>query len=373
MADGTKVAHAYDAFGNRVQTGVTPSSGGAASITNMLVDTGAGPSQVVAETDAANTLIALYVRAGDELLAVMRPGGAGMWTTHYVHADGLGSVRVITDETGMVLDTRGYEAFGTKNVEAGNESLPYGFAAEALDATSHLAYHRARWMDSRVGRFAGMDKFGGVMEATQTLQKYAYVTNDPIDLTDPSGLLSPQSLVVGSLVHEQIGEDWRAGLQETTLNGRIDNVAIVKLISDTSTSRKDNWLLKFYFGVSTLARPDLIAEDEHAIYEIKSIDEFGQGQLKLGLYLDLLNALDPTSGWRAGLDNEYLPRWSISLQALTGLTYNISVSPPQSGVITYVWNQYQKVLQNVGVAVAVGLGVGFGASGGAFGGVGGLY
>jgi RHS repeat-associated protein len=119
----------------------------------------------------------------------MRPGGtAGTWTTHFVHTDGLGSVRAITDESGDVVDTRGYEAFGTKNVEAGSETLAYGFAGEAFDTTTHLAYHRARWMDSRVGRFTGMDPWIGNTQRPLTLQKYSYSEEEPVNATDPSGL-----------------------------------------------------------------------------------------------------------------------------------------------------------------------------------------
>jgi RHS repeat-associated protein len=193
MSSGTVVAHTYDPDGNRVQTSVTP-SGGTATITNMLVDTvgcascGGGLSQVVAETDGTASLTALYVRAGDELLAVMRPAGGGAWTTRFVHQDWLGSVRALTDETGTTTDTRGYEAFGTKNVEAGNDTLTYGFAGEPFQAESSLAYHRARWMDARVGRFEGMDPLQGVPERPSTLHAYSYGDGDPIDTVDPTGL-----------------------------------------------------------------------------------------------------------------------------------------------------------------------------------------
>ena len=156
--------------------------------TNYLVDTAGGLSQVVAEADGSGSLTAHYVRAGDQLLAVMRPGGAGgMWTTHFVHADGLGSVRAITDETGAVVDTRGYEAFGTKNVEAGTEALAYGFAGEAFDSTTHLAYHRARWMDARVGKFTSADTHFGRLHEPRTQHLYEYANIDPVDRGDPSG------------------------------------------------------------------------------------------------------------------------------------------------------------------------------------------
>jgi RHS repeat-associated protein len=116
----------------------------------------------------------------------MRPNGSG-WSTHFVHEDGLGSVRAITDETGAVVDTRGYEAFGTKNSEAGSETLAYGFAGEALDSTTNLAYHRARWMDSRVGRFTGMDPSEGQPPKPSSLHRYSYTLNNPANWTDPTG------------------------------------------------------------------------------------------------------------------------------------------------------------------------------------------
>jgi RHS repeat-associated protein len=192
MSSGTVVAHQYDPDGNRVQTSVTP-SGGTATITNMLVDTvgcascGGGLSQVVAETDGSGSLTALYVRAGDELLAVMRPAAGGTWTTRFVHHDGLGSVRALTDETGTTIDTRAYEAFGTKTTEAGNDPLTYGFAGEPFEGTSKLAYHRARWMDARVGRFEGMDPDDGRLLHPLSLHRYIYAAADPLDNVDPTG------------------------------------------------------------------------------------------------------------------------------------------------------------------------------------------
>jgi RHS repeat-associated protein len=194
LADGTVVKHVYDVDGNRVQSTVTP-SGGSASVTSFLVDASGAFSHVVSETDGTGVLTAVYVRADDELLSVMRPSGG--WTTRYVHHDALGSVRVLTDETGVVADSRSYEAFGTMNAHAGNDPLPYGFTGEPFDATSKLAYHRARWMDSRVGRFFGIDPM--LREANASgLHPYLYGNNNPVLLIDPTGRLSlPEINITG--------------------------------------------------------------------------------------------------------------------------------------------------------------------------------
>ena len=119
LNDGSTVDHVYDVDGNRVQTKVTPSGGGTPTVTNYLVDTAGSLSQVVAETDNTGAITSLYVRADNELLAVLRPASPTTWTTRYVHVDGLGSIRVLTDETGVVADTRAYEAFGTSEFARG--------------------------------------------------------------------------------------------------------------------------------------------------------------------------------------------------------------------------------------------------------------
>jgi len=262
-----------------------------------------------------------------------------------MHHDGLGSVRILTDESGTTIDSRAYEAFGTKNVEAGSDPLTYGFAGEPFEGTTKLAYHRARWMDARVGRFEGTDPFRGIPEAPPTLHRYLYAANEPTDLTDATGLISPTSLLVGTAVHKAIGSDWEEGIVSTTLNDRVYDATIDELTGGSGIDWHSNWVLKMYHGVGALARPDLAATAEHAIYEIKSVDEYGQGQIKLGWYLDLLQTLDPASNWRLGLDSEYQPRASLLFENIAGGRYFITVFPPESGVIAYMWAPYEEALR----------------------------
>jgi len=180
LADGTTVEHVYDADGNRVQTTTTP-SGGAAEVVEFLVDTSGGLSHVVAETDGAGALIAQYVR-GDDLLAVIRPT-----ETRFFHADGLGSIRELTDELGNVTDTYEYTAFGELLEHTGTDTQPYAFTGEPLDPNSGFQDHRARWMDPSVGRFATVDPWRGSRFEPATLHRYLYAGADPVMNIDPTG------------------------------------------------------------------------------------------------------------------------------------------------------------------------------------------
>jgi RHS repeat-associated protein len=333
---------------NAVVSGVFFGTPGPPTMTNYLVDTSGGLSQVVAETDGNGNLTAYYVRVGDELLAVMRPGAtAGTWSTRFVHNDGLGSVRALTDESGTTIDSRAYEAFGTKNVEAGNDPLAYGFTGEPFEPTSKLAYHRARWMDARVGRFEGMDSFEGVPDFPPSLHRYAYANSNPANEIDPSGLISPLGLLFGRQVHQVVSLDWVSDRATTTLRPpRVFDQTIDSLVGGAKASFWSNLTLKRAFGVGAWARPDLAATTDHVIMEIKSIDEFGQGQAKVYMYLNLLNELDPKNTWTAGTADQYTP-----IPTTVVFDTNVEISPPENGVITYTPSPSRRQLQSLAVNV----------------------
>jgi RHS repeat-associated protein len=183
-ADGGLIEHVYDPDGNRVQTQTTLPGQGTQTVA-FLVDTSGPLSHVVVETDGTTGgVLAHYVR-GDDLLSVIRSSG-----TRFYHADGVGSIRRLTDETGNVTDTYTYSAFGELLAHAGTDTQPYAFAGEPYDPNVGFTYHRARWMDPRVGRFVGQDVFDGLEYDPPSLHKYLYAHADPVDRTDPSGHFS---------------------------------------------------------------------------------------------------------------------------------------------------------------------------------------
>jgi fibro-slime domain-containing protein/RHS repeat-associated protein len=196
--DGTVVRHAYDADGNRVRSEMTPPAG-TSVITEVLVDPADELSQAVAETDEAGNVTAYYVR-GNDLLAVLRPGGP-----RFFHADGLGTIRALTDELGNVTDTYTFSAFGELLEHAGPDPNAYLFAGEPLEPNSGFYYLRARWMDPRVGRFASTDPWEGETFEPPTLHRYLYAQNNPVTFLDPSGrTTSVVELEAGYAIHATI-------------------------------------------------------------------------------------------------------------------------------------------------------------------------
>ena len=61
-------------------------------------------------------------------------------------------------------------------------------------ASGRFVYYRARYYDPSIGRFVSRDPIG----LQGGINQYAYVDNDPINHTDPSGLIpaNPQSIVL---------------------------------------------------------------------------------------------------------------------------------------------------------------------------------
>jgi RHS repeat-associated protein len=109
--------------------------------------------------------------------------------TSYYHPDHL-SLRLLTDSNGNIIGQQGHYPFGD-SWYAQNTSSKWQFTSYENDSESGNEYAQARYDVTRLGRFLSPDHMAGSTANPQSLNRYSYVTNDPIGLVDPSGL-SPQ-------------------------------------------------------------------------------------------------------------------------------------------------------------------------------------
>jgi len=103
--------------------------------------------------------------------------------TYWYHHDQLGSTRLITDSTGTSQATYTYDPFGGLASSTGSITNPFRYCGQYQDPESGFYYMRARFYDIATGQFMARDI---LTSATRT--PYAYVTNSPINGTDPQGL-----------------------------------------------------------------------------------------------------------------------------------------------------------------------------------------
>jgi RHS repeat-associated protein len=155
----------YDALGRRVEKVV-----GAA--THAFAYDG---EDILRYTRPGSVWIYVHGPGIDEPLA--RENEAGAW--RFFHADGLGSLVQVTNASGVVTESFGYDAFG--RLLTGTPS-GYAFTGREWDGEIGLYYYRARYYDPKIGRFISEDP-------SRTLAEYSYVDSNPTTFIDPSGFV----------------------------------------------------------------------------------------------------------------------------------------------------------------------------------------
>jgi len=148
-----------------------------------------------------------YVWGANGLAHAVEGTGNGTPTTY--HADGLGSVRALTDASGAVVQTYQADEFGVPIAAGtqGTRTQPFGFTGEQRDAETGFSYLRARMYDPQVGRFLQRDPFPGRITSPLSLNRFTYVANNPASLVDPAGLTAATPRVQRQAEREDRGLD----------------------------------------------------------------------------------------------------------------------------------------------------------------------
>jgi RHS repeat-associated protein len=134
-----------------------------------------------------------YISAGGAMVA-MRVSGATV-AMRYFHTDILGSIAVITDETGAVVERDGYDAWGKRRFATGADDTtnsltsqtPRGFTGQEELSDVGLVHLNGRIYDPLLARMTSADPMVPDPMNGQAWNRYSYVVNNPLAFTDPSG------------------------------------------------------------------------------------------------------------------------------------------------------------------------------------------
>lgn len=106
------------------------------------------------------------------------------------HFDNRGSTVAITDMDGVVTDRFTYGPYGELINHDGDSHIIFlynGRDGVVTDANG-LYYMRARYYNPELKRFINADILLGSISDSSILNRYAYVSGDPVSLVDPFGL-----------------------------------------------------------------------------------------------------------------------------------------------------------------------------------------
>ncbi|MBM3248005.1 MAG: hypothetical protein FJZ10_01070 [Candidatus Omnitrophica bacterium] len=135
---------------------------------------------------------------------------------NYYHTDHLGSTNVITNEAGSQIALYEYKPYGefSRKEEASADPTEYFFTGKKLDDETGLYFYGARYYNPTIGRFISPDTIVQSPGNPQTLNRYSYAGNNPINNVDPSGhswksfWKSLVGGIIGAVVGVLSGQPW---------------------------------------------------------------------------------------------------------------------------------------------------------------------
>ena len=179
IRDGVKetIQYTYDAAGLRVKRVV--------GTTTTQFHYGPDGS-LLFTTDGAGNVTASFVWNGPVLAAVLT-GSSLNTDLRFPHLNRLGNVLALTDSTGALAVKYAYQPYGFASRAGNADSNPFTFVGGlgVQDEGGGLFYMKNRFYDATSGRFLQRDPIG--FEGGINL--YAYVNANPINFSDPSGLV----------------------------------------------------------------------------------------------------------------------------------------------------------------------------------------
>ena len=260
--NGGAVRLIYDGDGNRVAKTV----GGVT--TQYLVDdlNPTGLPQVVEEV--VNGAVVKQYTYGLQRISENQVV-SNAWTPSFYVYDGAGSVRQLTNVSGVVTDEYEYDAYGNSFTKQGTTPNNYLYRGEQFDSDLGLYYLRARYYNAGTGRFMSRDPEDGKAKIPATLHKYLYAAGNPANRVDPTGrdfvdyVFSLGEIALDSItpIAEMVGNF----IELQAIPATVDAAEVVATFAeDAAEVIQSNGLMKFFVC------------DELAFFGAKAIDEIGE-------------------------------------------------------------------------------------------------
>ncbi len=114
---------------------------------------------------------------------IAKKDGAGKLS--FFHADHLGGTNAVSDANGNLTERTKYYPFG--DIREGGQKDRYSFTGKEKDKATDFYYFEARYYNPGYRHFTQADVIVPNAYDPQSLNRYAYVKNNPMKYIDPSG------------------------------------------------------------------------------------------------------------------------------------------------------------------------------------------
>ena len=197
--DAASKTYTYAYSGDGLRRSKTAPEG---TVTKFIWDrSGALPlllAEAIDEPGTTNdrTVRYLYGPGGTVTSDITTMTTSGTEALRWYHQDQLGSTRALTSSSGAVLSTFSYSPFGAPGAVVGSATTPIGWAGEYRDPETGYVYLRARYYDPATAQFLTRDPLEAI-----TRSAYGYAGNNPLNVTDPTGMCPwCIAIVVGAVI-----------------------------------------------------------------------------------------------------------------------------------------------------------------------------
>lgn len=162
----------YNGLSQRVK--IVEKDNGAVTSTKQFVWV-PGAAQPAEERDGSNNVTKRFYAQGEQIGSI----------NYYYTRDHLGSVRELTDSSGVIQTRYDYDPYGRRTRLTGTLDADFGFTGHYYHQPSALSFTLYRAYDADLGRWISRDWIG----EDAGINLYEYVGNSTVDSIDPLGLI----------------------------------------------------------------------------------------------------------------------------------------------------------------------------------------
>ena len=208
---------------------------------NVLIKTVifAGNYERITQGDTITHLY--YIAGGDGLCGIYVKQTVGSSVTlrdemYYAHADHLGSLAIITDANGAIVQHTTFDAWGNREFAVKNPTIVFdrGYTGHEHLTEFGLINMNGRVYDPILGRFLSPDPYVQAPGYSQSYNRYMYAFGNPMLFTDPDGEIAwfiPMivgagiSVITNGISNKINGEKFFKGAGKAALIGGISGLA----------------------------------------------------------------------------------------------------------------------------------------------------